>query len=223
LFGQLDIQCVFDVGANRGQYRRLLRECVGFRGLIVSFEPLSESVRAMREQAKDDARWVIREHALGSDDVRREINVMKLDLLSSFLEPDHSLVSSFNDLNIVARRESVVVRRLDSVIGELEKRHRVRNIYLKLDTQGSDLEVIRGAAATLPMVSALQTELSVRPIYKNSPPYRAVLQELAEQHFDITAMFPVTRDELMRVIEFDCVMVNGANRPISTNFLVDGP
>jgi FkbM family methyltransferase len=215
LFKQLDIQCVFDVGANRGQYRTFLRDRVGFGGLIISFEPLSCNASLMREQAKVDPRWVIRDHALGNEDARMDINVMKLDLLTSFLEPDHSVVHAFNELNVIDHKENVQVRRLDSVIGELRAQHGVRNVYLKLDTQGFDLEVVRGAPSTLPTVRALQTELSVRRIYKAAPPYCEMLTELIGRNFGVTAMFPVTRDELMRVIEFDCVMVNGAARPIS--------
>jgi FkbM family methyltransferase len=210
LFALLDIRCVLDVGANRGQYARFLRDRVGFRGTIVSFEPLSKNVALLREQAKADPRWVVRGCALGSQDARMNINVMKHDLLSSFLTPDHSSVRMFNELNVVDHIENVTVRRLDSVMNDLRDDPAVRNVYLKLDTQGFDLEVVRGAPSTLRSVRAMQTELSVMPIYKGSPTYRETLDALTEQNFGITAMFPVTRDELMRVIEFDCVMINGA-------------
>jgi FkbM family methyltransferase len=210
LFARLDIRCVLDVGANRGQYARFLRSRVGFRGTIVSFEPVSKNVTLLREQAKADPRWIVRGHALGSRDARMDINVMRHDLLSSFLTPDHSAVSMFNELNVVDHTENVAVRRLDSVMDELRDHRALGNIYLKLDTQGFDLEVVRGAPSTLPIVRAMQTELSVRPIYRRSPTCRETLEVLTEHNFGITAMFPVTRDEWMRVIEFDCVMINGA-------------
>ena len=38
-FAHFDIDCVFDVGANVGQYATALRDRVGFRGQIISFEP----------------------------------------------------------------------------------------------------------------------------------------------------------------------------------------
>jgi len=207
LFRRLEVQCVLDVGANRGQYRQLLRERVGYQGLIVSFEPVAQNVAALRAQAQADPRWMIRGHALGSTDTQMDINVMKADLLSSFLSPDPSMVPMFRPVNVVDRTERVEMRTLDSVIGDLGD---LRNIYLKLDTQGFDLEVIRGAAATLPRVRALQTEISMQPLYRNAPSYRETLAELTARGFAITAMAPIVRDDRMRVVEFDCVMVNGA-------------
>ena len=208
LFHKLDVQCVLDVGANSGQYRRFLRDLVGYQGLIISFEPQQVNVARLREQAKTDPKWIIQDYALGSEDARRSFNVMKLDLLSSFREPDSSAVPMLHDFNVVDYREDVEVRRLDSVIDGLRSRHALRNPYLKLDTQGFDLEVIRGAPATLPTVRALQTELSMQPIYKDAPPFRVMLDALTERNFAITGMFPVVRDQTMRVVEFDCVLVN---------------
>ena len=37
VFGVFSIDCVFDVGANMGQYALMLRKKVGYRGLIISF------------------------------------------------------------------------------------------------------------------------------------------------------------------------------------------
>ena len=172
LFDKLAIQCVLDVGANRGQYRQLLRDRVGYQGLIISFEPLAQNIASLRAQAEADPRWVIRGHALGSADTEMDINVMKADLLSSFLAPDPAMVPMFRPVNVIDRRERVAVRRLDSVIEELGSERPLRNVYLKLDTQGFDLEVIRGAAATMPRVRALQTEISMQPLYQQAPSYR---------------------------------------------------
>ena len=44
LFDKLDIHCVLDVGANRGQYYRFLRDRVGYGGLVISFEPVAQMV-----------------------------------------------------------------------------------------------------------------------------------------------------------------------------------
>jgi FkbM family methyltransferase len=209
LFRKLDIRCVLDVGANRGQYGRFLRDRVGYQGLIVSFEPQSQNVARLREQAMTDPLWVVRGHALGSEDTQMDMNVMKVDLLSSFLSPHPAMVPMFRQFNVVDHKERVEVYRLDSVVDEFGGVDGIRNVYLKLDTQGFDLEVVRGASATLPSVRALQTELSMRPLYMHAPSYRESLDVLTKHGFAVTAMFPVVRDELMRVVEFDCVMVNG--------------
>lgn len=42
IFKKNQINCVFDIGANKGQYARQLRE-LGYDGLIFSFEPTSHA------------------------------------------------------------------------------------------------------------------------------------------------------------------------------------
>ncbi|HXX69470.1 MAG TPA: FkbM family methyltransferase [Polyangiaceae bacterium] len=213
LLRELEIECVLDVGANRGQYRTFLRRNVGFDRWIISFEPVSRNVSRLQQQAADDPRWVIQGYALGSEDGRMDLNVMKPDFLSSFRQPHSSVVPLYERLGgKLDHVESVVVRRLDSVIDDLRRRHGADNLFLKLDTQGFDLEVIRGAPRTLRSVRALQTELSVRPIYENAPPYQKMLDALTERGFSITAVCPVGRDDRMRVIELDCVLINDGGK-----------
>src|SRR6185503_14223092 len=48
LLAHLDVDCVFDVGANTGQYAEMLRRRAGFRGRIVSFEPIPEAASEVR-------------------------------------------------------------------------------------------------------------------------------------------------------------------------------
>ena len=166
----------------------------------------------LRQHKESDPDWVVQGYALGSRDDRMAINVMKVDLLSSFLAPHPSMAEMFRDFNVVERQETVEVRRLDSALGALEDERIHGNLYLKLDTQGFDLEVVRGAPATLSRVRALQTEISMQPLYVNAPSYHDALEELTQRGFAVTGMFPVVRDRSMRVVEFDCVMVN-SSRP----------
>jgi FkbM family methyltransferase len=216
LFGTLAIRCVLDVGANRGQYRQFLRDRVGYDGLIISFEPVAANAAGLRAAAAGDAGWIIRDHALGAEEGEAEINVMTADSLSSFRSPAPEMPPMFRAVNVVERRERVAIRRLDAVIDEVERGGgALGNIYLKLDTQGFDLEVVGGAAATLGRVCALQTELSMRPLYRDAPTYRETLDALTARGFSVTAICPVSRDERMRVVELDCVMVNDALPPRS--------
>jgi hypothetical protein len=99
----------------------------------------------------------------------------------------------------------VPVRRLDHVVEELNLGP--RGVFLKMDTQGWDLEVIRGAEACLPRIAALQSEMSVVPIYEGMPSYLDMLRELHGRGFEPAAMFPVSRQADLRLIEFDCVLV----------------
>jgi FkbM family methyltransferase len=210
LFRFLEIDCVLDVGANTGQYHDFLRDKVGYRGLIVSVEPVRHNIEILQSRRADDSRWDILGYALGRAESTLPIHVMKSDQFSSFLTPDNSAVPSFDGLNEAAHTETVPVRRLDDVLPVLQQRHGFRNIYLKLDTQGFDLEVLAGAQASLPGIKALQTEASIIGIYKDMPDYVETIRVLNQRGFDISGLYPISRDPGMRLIEFDCVMINRA-------------
>jgi FkbM family methyltransferase len=208
LLARLHIDCVLDVGANVGQYRDFLRDKVYYEGPIVSFEPVERHVELLRERSRDDERWYIEAYALGNRDDVRQINVMVSDQFSSFLEPDNSRVHEFAELNVPCRKETVVVRTLDVVMPVLRERIGFDRPYLKLDTQGFDINVLQGGGESLPIVRALQTEASVIGIYKGMPGYMDTIRYLDERGFDITGLYPVSRDSSLRLVEFDCVMMN---------------
>jgi FkbM family methyltransferase len=208
LLAYLEIDCVLDVGANVGQYHDFLRNNVLFDGTIISFEPVSRHVSRLRERAQADPDWHIDDCALGANNGSLSINVMVSDQFSSFLEPDNSRVRDYAGLNVPCHTETVAVKTLDSVLPELRQRHGFRRPYLKLDTQGFDIEVLEGALQSLPGIPALQSEASVIGVYKGMPGYIETIRYLGGRGFDITGLYPVSRDRSLRLIEFDCVMIN---------------
>ena len=96
----------------------------------------------------------------------------------------------------------------DVVLPVLQERLGFDRPYLKLDTQGFDIEVLQGGRDSLGAVRALQTEASVIGIYKGMPGYVDTIRYLDERGFDITGLYPVSRDSSLRLVEFDCVMIN---------------
>ena len=212
LLKRLDVDCVLDVGANAGQYHDFLRDRVLYDGPIVSFEPLSRHVATLRERSRGDRAWHIEGYALGSSDGSKPINVMVSDQFSSFLEPDHARMREYADLNKPSSTEMVTVRTLDVVMPVLQERIGFERPYLKIDTQGFDIEVLRGGRDSLTAIKALQTEASVINIYKGMPQYMDTIRFLDERGFDITGFYPVSRDSALRLVEFDCVMINRTAR-----------
>jgi FkbM family methyltransferase len=202
------IGTVLDVGANKGQYRDFLRTEVGFDGLIISFEPLPSLSQTLRERAQHDKRWLVFPFALGAQPQRRAIHVTQHSVFSSFLPPADSGSALFGQQMTVSATEPVEVRRMDDVMGEIADRVEPGHIYMKLDTQGFDLDVIEGAQRFLPWVRALQTELAFIPIYRGMPTYQETLRALTDKGFEVSGFFPVNLDDRLRVIEADCVLVN---------------
>lgn len=199
------VDLVIDVGANTGQFATMIRQG-GYAGRIASFEPVSANLGPLRSNAADDPLWTIHPIALGRENARRRINVSRHTVFSSFLTPNEYGLTRFVDEAVVANEE-VEVRRLDDVFEGLATSTAGPRTYLKLDTQGWDLEVLAGAERSLDRVVALQTEISMRAIYEGMPAYREMLADLEALGFAVTGLYPVTRDPDLRVIEYDCVLV----------------
>jgi FkbM family methyltransferase len=174
LLASREISLVLDVGANQGHYARHLRQ-LGYEGRIVSFEPLSEAFAALERAAAEDPGWQCRKLALGSEDGDAEINVAGNSASSSLLEMKDRQLESAPEARYVGT-ERVTLARLDSIWPELAGDG--DRVYLKLDVQGLELEVLKGAEASLPAVSCIQAELSFVPLYEGSPDYLELIEYL---------------------------------------------
>ncbi len=210
VFAQYDIQIVVDVGANRGQYHDFLRRDVGFQGRIISFEPVNAYAKVLRSRLSEDAQWTVHDCALGSEPGEAEINVTQSPGLHSFLAARTDVVKDLWREGSIVGVEKVRIRTLDDVLVEAGIDCTASGVYLKIDTQGFDLEVIKGARHSLKNIRALQTEASIRPIYHGMPPYSETISVMNENSFQLSGMFPVNHDKNLRLIELDFVFVNDA-------------
>jgi FkbM family methyltransferase len=208
VLGRERVDCVVDVGAHEGGFGRLLRSN-GWTGRIVSFEPVSASFDRLAAATAADALWSVHRVALGRASGRRRINVTEGTVFSSFLEPSAAGSALWPEWTAHASDEEVEIRRLDEVLDDAAGDPSPGRIFLKIDTQGFDLEVFAGATAALDRIVGLQSELSLRPIYEGMPTYLEALQEFGAAGFAITGLYPVTRDPEWRVIEYDAVMIRG--------------
>jgi FkbM family methyltransferase len=204
---ELGVNVVLDVGANTGQFARHLRS-TGYRGRIVSFEPLPHLVTRLREAAKDDPDWLVYDHALGDAEGEFEMNVTEGQGVTSSLLPASEFGKDWSSRLRHTTTQTIRVRRLDDVFEEAVAGVRSPRVYLKMDTQGFDLQVFAGAGDYVKQVVGMQSEVSSVPIYDGMPrlPEQVAIYEAAG--FENTGMFPVTRDpKTHRVIEFDAVMI----------------
>src|SRR4051812_3937569 len=173
LLETLGIAVALDVGANVGQYGRELREH-GFRGRIVSFEPLSSARARLEAAAADDPRWEVQPLALGDERGITAINIASNLASSSLLPLLDAHLAMAPDVAIVAHEE-VEVATLDELGLELEG-----PALLKLDVQGYEDRVLRGAASTLAGVELVECELSIVELYGRQLRLDAMLRVLGE-------------------------------------------
>jgi len=206
LFSRYQINCVLDVGAHYGEYGTFLREA-GYTGKIISFEPVKETFQRLQRLSVKDGNWDIHNFALGAANTGMDIQVFRDSELSSFLTPNDYCASHMGKTDLVAYTERVEVRTLDSVFDSCVVGIAEPRVYLKLDTQGYDLTILEHALGHLNQIQGLQSELSLKPIYEVMPSYLDALPKLRELGFEVTGLFPVSRDRKLRLIEVDCVMI----------------
>lgn len=159
---QFKVDCVLDVGANVGQYATSLRS-LGYKGRIESFEPLSAAYEKLAKLAENDPLWNTHQMALGSEASKLEINVSENSATSSFLPIADGVDLKNVGLNYT-KQECVQVNRLDDVHQEICKD--AKNVFLKIDTQGFEGQVLNGGWNAIESFRGLQVEVSLSPIYE---------------------------------------------------------
>jgi FkbM family methyltransferase len=156
------IDLVLDVGAAVGGYGTQLR-LFGYSGRIVSFEPLDAAYAELSRVIARDPRWTARQAALGAEAGESVINIASNSDSSSLLPMGSAHTEAEPSVGIVGQ-QVVKVERLDDVIDEIAGP--TDRIFLKVDAQGFEREVLAGAAKTLARCQGLQLELSFISLYE---------------------------------------------------------
>lgn len=182
-----NIDLLLDVGANTGQYALEMRE-LGYKGKIISFEPMSKEFSCLRSLANLDCDWEVHNFALGSNSSEQEINITENSVSSSLLHPS-SLQLLHSKNSRVVRKEKIKIGRLDSFLKE-ENLSRFKRIWLKIDVQGFEDEVILGAGESLKLVSYIQLELSFSELYKDQKTIIPMLELLDKLGFQLISFEP---------------------------------
>jgi FkbM family methyltransferase len=186
------VNLVFDVGANAGQFGRELRHHIGYRGRIVSFEPLESAHRQLRRAAAADASWIVADRAaIGSSEGEIEINVAANSVSSSALPMLDAHVKAAPD-SAYTRVEKAKLHTLDSLAGAYLRAGDVA--YLKVDTQGYESEVLKGAQDTLARVKGLQLEISLVQLYHGQKLFTELLADISAMGFVLWGLAPAFAD-----------------------------
>jgi FkbM family methyltransferase len=192
LFQRRSFNLVLDVGANAGQYGLKIREC-GYRGPIISFEPLAGAHARLLATAGADPQWTVAARAaLGAGPAKTRINVSANSVSSSLLgmtsrhlevEPQ-SAYATTEEIDVVAL-DDCFERYAGNTAGAL----------LKIDAQGYEIEVLRGARHCLAeRIDVVQTELSLVELYENQVLMHEVCCYLKEFNFRLRDIIPGLKD-----------------------------
>lgn len=197
------IDCLLDIGANTGQYARAVRSN-GYRGQIISFEPLSRVRSELVQHAARDAKWQIAEQsAVGGAPGTVEINISGESDMSSILALDDTAREKLKSTRTTAR-ETVPVTTLDRILASHAAA--AGAVFVKSDTQGYEDQVLDGIGDSWDRITGLQLELSMQPIYAGQPDHLPLVNRLADHGFRPHLIIPgYWSRHYGRMLEYDAV------------------
>ncbi len=183
------IRTVIDVGANIGQYSQKIIEG-GFKGHIFSFEPIPSVFEQLETISSTFSQWKCFKVGLGSKEGESYINVSENFESSSILEVARQSLDA-EPRTRTTHREKIKIVTLDKFFRayNLDK-----EILLKLDVQGYEIEALKGALTILHEVRIIQAELSFVRLYENGPLFHDIVSFLEERGFEIYNIMPAFKD-----------------------------
>lgn len=207
LLNKLKIDLVLDVGANEGQFGTQLRT-LGYCGEIHSFEPVAATYKALAAAAKNDLHWHTHPYALGGKEEDRRINISKNPAYASFLSSNTMSQNYLGSTIQHKHTEIVTISTLDQIFRSNPTVSSANRIFLKMDTQGFDLEVIRGAANSIEQITGIQTEIAFSPLYEQAPDHIAAFQTYQALGFNVSGIYPTHENvNTLNLLEAECFLV----------------
>jgi FkbM family methyltransferase len=193
---------VLDVGANRGQFALVAAQRWPSARLIC-FEPLPSAATLLTSVLASAPQAEVRTVALADEPGEVKMHVSKADDSSSLLSIGARQSQTFPGTEEIGLIPVQAVR-LDD---ELDVAALPRPVLLKIDVQGGELGVLRGAERSLQHVDAVLVECSFVEFYDGQPLAHDVLDFLGEQGFRLTGAGTPTTDANGSVVQIDLLFV----------------
>lgn len=187
-----DIDLVFDIGANKGQYALGIMDA-GYKGRIVSFEPLSSAYNMIAKHSSNYTNWSVAPRcAIGSKKEEIEINISANSVSSTLLNMLDSHIEGAPESKIIGK-EKVQVVSLDEIGPEFTLKE--KNIFLKIDVQGFEQEVLKGGVQMITQAKGIEMEISLIPLYEGQTwLLPEVLNFMKERGFQMVSIVPAFTD-----------------------------
>lgn len=194
LLRSLSPQLIVDVGANRGQFLLAALEACQ-TAIVHAVEPQPDALARLkawlgRFAAVDRDRVILHPLALAAEDGAATLNVSWRDDNSSLLQPTPEQLRLFPDTGI-REQITVPVTRLDRVLTSAEI---PADSLLKVDVQGAELAVLKGAEGVLGRFRWVYVESSQRELYAGQALAAAIADHLAQFGFAHASSHNVVTD-----------------------------
>ncbi|MGZ6555150.1 MAG: FkbM family methyltransferase, partial [Bacteroidia bacterium] len=165
----------------------------GYKNKIVSFEPLSSVHSIIEKESKKYTNWTVAKRcAIGAKKEEIEINISANSVSSTLLNMLDSHIEGAPESKIIGK-EKVQVYPLDEI--GLDYTANAKNIFLKIDVQGFEQEVLKGAQLMIDKAKGIEMEISLIPLYENQNwLLPQVLEYMTAKGFVMTSIVPAFTD-----------------------------
>lgn len=186
LLNNYTIDWIWDIGANRGDYVLYLRKELGYKGQIVSVEPLTTAYEELEGLAKTDSKLKTHKTAIGMTTGEVDINISQNSYSSSIL-PMLEM-----HWKVAAESKYVGTEKVRIIpFSELYEMYKpIGNQLLKIDTQGFEMEVLKSAVSVLPNIDIVYLEMSLTPLYEGEVDFTVIVDFMKMQGFNIFSLTP---------------------------------
>lgn len=176
---------VLDIGARWGVQTRL--KIIDKRGALIytGLEPDVEEAERLKQLYKGDENKTIYDTALSNSSSKQDLHITNHPGWSSLYEPNRNLLKRFefydeSDYKIVDK-ETVRVEKLDEFYQTEDEEYDL----IKIDTQGSEGDIITEGHNTLDQSLAIEFETHFKSLYNNQPLFYNVHQELSKMEYTL--------------------------------------
>jgi FkbM family methyltransferase len=180
----LNIDTIFDIGANAGQYASRIREA-GYSNRIISFEPVTYAFKELLKNSSKDENWHAEDYAIGDEDTTSIINIAGNSFSSSILEMLPSHEQGAPESKYVDKQE-ITIKKIDSIFGDFCNEN--SKVMMKIDTQGFEKNVLDGAINSLSRIDIIQLEMSIEPLYEKEMLFIGMIKFIESKGFKLFSL-----------------------------------
>ena len=198
---------ILDIGAHKGQFSTLCRKLFP-DAHIIGFEPLEKPANIYEKCFAGDNNVTLFRKAVSMTTGDRKMFVSNRTDSSSLLEITSSQVEHFPGTELKTTA-TVTSAKLDQLldIGALNT-----PVLLKIDVQGSELDVLRACDSIIKGTEAVYVEGSFVELYANQPLVDHVVRHLQSLDFQFSGMFNPSVDQTRKVIQADLLFERSTGR-----------
>ena len=202
---------ILDIGGGIGATVKLFNQFYPENKILV-FEPIDDNFNAIKLRFSPYTNIEILKYAIGNENSVKKINIANRITSSSILPLAADKNSEFfNENNLgQARVESIEIVRLDDF---MIKYHDEIGI-MKIDVQGFELDVLKGAEVTLNRTDIVVLEVNNHNGYVGSPKYYDIDKFLREHNFTLYDILPSIMDN-KKLKEWDVIYLNNLAQCVS--------